>query len=63
LAQASSFTLHHAEAVWITGSSATLAVPPQYVEYIDLAGTVHPGINGTVTIGDQPILLENQPLP
>jgi hypothetical protein len=54
---------YQAEAVWITASSATLAVPPQYVQYRDLAGTVHPGINGTVIIGDQPILLENSDPP
>jgi polysaccharide biosynthesis protein PslG len=45
---------YQAEAIWITGSSATLDVPSQYVEYRDLAGTVHPMFNQTVTIGDQP---------
>ena len=50
-----------AEAVWIPKSNARFAVPKQYREYVDLAGTVHPVVNHTVTVGDQPILLRTGP--
>jgi GH35 family endo-1,4-beta-xylanase len=52
-----------AEAVWISNETAPFSVPPQYTEYMDLAGSVYP-INGrTITVGDEPILLENGRLP
>jgi hypothetical protein len=54
---------YSAEAVWITSSTAQVSVPAQYVEYRDLAGVVHQVVNGSVTAGDQPILLETGPLP
>jgi hypothetical protein len=51
------------EAVWIANSAATFTVPPQFVQYRDLAGGVHQITSQTLTISDQPILLEsgNQP--
>jgi len=52
-----------AEAVWKSNSTATFAVPAQYTEYRDLAGIVHPIAGRTVSVGDQPILLETGPLP
>jgi len=52
-----------AQAVWISSSSAAVAVPKQYTEYLDLAGITHPIVDGTVTIGDEPILLQTRPLP
>jgi hypothetical protein len=53
---------YSAEMVWISNSSATFAVPSGYTVYRDLSGTVHPNSNNSVTIGDQPILLETQDL-
>jgi hypothetical protein len=46
------------EAVWISGQTAVFKVPREYTEYRDLAGLVHPITGGTVTVGDQPILIE-----
>jgi hypothetical protein len=53
---------YSAQAVWVSNATATMAVPAQYVEYRDLAGVEHPIVNGAVTIGDEPILLETGPL-
>jgi hypothetical protein len=52
-----------AEAVWIPNSTATFKVPAQFVQYLDLAGVVHPITSSTLSIGDQPILLETGSLP
>jgi hypothetical protein len=52
-----------AEAVWISNKTATFTVPSEYKEYLDLAGAVHSLTGPTVTVGDQPILLENETLP
>jgi GH35 family endo-1,4-beta-xylanase len=52
-----------AEAVWISNRTASFTVPPEYAEYLDLAGTVHKLISSTITVGDQPLLLENETLP
>jgi len=54
---------YSAEAVWISNSAATFAVPTQYTQYLDLAGVAHPVTKGTVTVGDQPILLQTESLP
>ncbi len=54
---------YQAEAVWISGSTATFAVPSQFTEYRDLTGAVYPLTGQSVTIGDQPILLESGALP
>jgi hypothetical protein len=54
---------YQAEAVWISGSTATFPVPSMYTQYQDLAGGVHTITSGSVAIGDQPILLENAALP
>jgi hypothetical protein len=48
-----------AEAVWISNATATVTIPLQYTEYLDLAGGVHSITSPTLTIGDEPILLEN----
>jgi Chitobiase/beta-hexosaminidase C-terminal domain/Glycosyl hydrolases family 39 len=52
-----------AEAVWISNKTAAFVVPPNYTEYLDLAGAVHTITSSTITVGDQPILLENRNLP
>ena len=52
-----------AEAVWISNKTATFTVPPQYTEYRDLAGRVHPVPSSSVTVSDEPILFENEALP
>lgn len=52
-----------AEVVWISNSTAQFPVPARYTEYRDLASIVHPITGKTVSIGDQPILLETAPLP
>jgi hypothetical protein len=52
-----------AEAVWIPNSVATFPVPEAFVQYRDLAGVVHPLTSRTVTISDQPILLESGAMP
>lgn len=52
-----------AEAVWIPNKTATFTVPPQYTEYRDLAGKVHPVTSSYVTVSDEPILFETDPLP
>jgi polysaccharide biosynthesis protein PslG len=54
-----------AEAVWISDATATYTFPasPRYTEYLDLAGAVHTLADATVTVGEEPILLENGSLP
>ncbi len=54
-----------AEVVWIPNTTATYTVPPwpPYTEYLDLTGAVHTITNQTVTVGDEPILLETGALP
>jgi hypothetical protein len=47
-----------AEAVWISGQTAVFKVPGGSIDYRDLAGIVHPITGRTVTIGDEPILIE-----
>jgi hypothetical protein len=52
---------YEAEAVWISNSTANFTVLPQYVEYRDLTGMVHPISTAAIQIGDEPILLETGP--
>ncbi|MGB7731403.1 MAG: glycosyl hydrolase [Candidatus Acidiferrum sp.] len=52
-----------AEAVWIPNSTATYAVPSHFTHYLDLEGGVHAITSKTITIGDEPILLQNETLP
>jgi polysaccharide biosynthesis protein PslG len=52
---------YKAEAVWISNQTAVFQVPVKYIEYRDLAGSVHPITSRTVTVGDQPILFETAP--
>jgi hypothetical protein len=55
---------YSAEAVWISNSTASFSVPAQYTVYRDLAGVVHTIVNHSVTVGDQPVLLEtSEPSP
>lgn len=49
---------YSAEAVWISNANGNFSVPTQYTVYRDLGGAVHTINGNTVTIGDQPILLE-----
>jgi hypothetical protein len=48
-----------AEAVWIPGSTAAFPVPSGMTQYRDLSGFIHAISTATVSIGDEPILLEN----
>ena len=52
-----------AQAVWISNSTASFTVPAQYTLYRDLTGTVYSITNHTITVGDQPILLETVDIP
>ena len=49
---------YQAEAVWNSVAPATFTVLPQFVQYRDLQGTIHPIENGSVTVGSSPILIE-----
>ena len=54
---------YQAEAIWISDRTVKVAVPEIFKEYRDLAGQVHPVVDGKVAVGDQPILLESAALP
>lgn len=54
---------YSAEAVWISNSLARFKVPKQYTQYLDLQGQTHTVTNRTITLGEQPILLQTGPLP
>lgn len=54
---------YSALAVWIPNSTATYTVPSVYKQYEDLAGGIHAITGKTVTISDQPILLETGNIP
>jgi hypothetical protein len=54
---------YQAVAVWISNKTATFTVPPEYTDYRDLAGEVHPVTSFAVTVGDEPILFETEALP
>ena len=41
-------------------TTAVFTVPSQYTGYLDLAGTVHKIGGSTITVGDEPILLETR---
>jgi hypothetical protein len=45
--------------VWNEDSTTTYLAPSGFVQYRDLAGNTHV-INGPISLGDAPILLENQ---
>jgi hypothetical protein len=49
-----------AQAVWYAGGSKSYTVPSGYIYYLDLSGVQHTISKGTVTAGDEPILLQNQ---
>jgi hypothetical protein len=51
-----------AEAVWISNTTASFTVPAQYAVYRDLTGAIHTISGNTLTVGDQPILLETTDL-
>jgi hypothetical protein len=54
---------YQAEAVWISNKTASFTIPAQYTKYQDLAGVVHNVTSRTITVGDQPILLETTTIP
>jgi hypothetical protein len=54
---------YSAQMIWNSVLSQTVTVPDSFVDYRDLAGNTHTIMNHTVTVGDQPILLETAPLP
>lgn len=45
------------EALWNSEATTSASVPPQFVEYRDLLGKTHSVANGTVPVGNEPILL------
>jgi hypothetical protein len=50
-----------AQAVWHPGSNKSYTAPTKYVNYLDLSGVKHTISKGaTVTVGVEPILLQNQ---
>ncbi|HEY1679052.1 MAG TPA: hypothetical protein VGG04_15150 [Candidatus Sulfotelmatobacter sp.] len=50
-----------AQAVWHPGSNKSYTAPTKYKNYLDLSGTKHTIKSGaTVTVGVEPILLQNQ---
>ena len=52
---------YQAQAVWHAGSTKNYTAPSQYVNYLDLTGKQHTISKGaTVTVGVEPILLQNQ---
>jgi protein kinase-like protein/glycosyl hydrolase family 42 (putative beta-galactosidase) len=53
---------YRAMAVWNASGNSSFTVPAGFVQYWDIAGGRHPISSSTVTIGTQPILLENSSL-
>jgi hypothetical protein len=53
---------YQALAVWNSATNTSYTPASQYKQYLDLAGNTNP-VNGTVTIGYNPILLVNQSRP
>jgi hypothetical protein len=51
-------TNYEAEALWDSGATAAVSVAAQFVQYRDLAGNIYPITNGTVNVGNEPILVE-----
>ncbi len=50
-----------AQAVWHPGGNKSYTAPTKYINYLDLGGSKHNISKGaTVTVGTQPILLQNQ---
>ena len=45
------------EALWNSDTTTSVPVPSQFVQYRDLLGKTHPIANGTVPVGNEPILL------
>lgn len=45
------------EALWNSDAATSVAVSPQFVQYRDLLGKTYPIQNGTVAVGNEPILL------
>ncbi len=43
-------------------ATTTYKVPRGFTQYLDLNGVVHPILTPTITVGDSPILLQNQPI-
>jgi hypothetical protein len=43
-------------------ATTTYKVPRGFTQYLDLNGVVHPISTRTITVGDSPILLQNQPI-
>ncbi len=52
---------YDAQAVWHPGGNKSYTAPTKYVNYLDLSGNKHTISKGaTVTVGTEPILLQNQ---
>jgi hypothetical protein len=54
---------YEAEALWNSTKTVSVIVPSQFVEYRDLLGNVHSIVGHTVTVGNDPILVDTGPLP
>ena len=51
-------TNYEAIALWNSTTTTTLTVPAQFVQYRDLWGGVHPIVDNTVNVSNDPILVE-----
>jgi len=49
---------YQAEALWNSGTTGVVSLPEQFVQYRDLLGNIYPITNGTVPVGNEPILAE-----
>lgn len=50
---------YSAQVVWHPGGNATYSAPSQYANYLDLSGVQHNITSATVTVGEEPILLQS----
>ena len=48
---------YQTEALWNSDTTTSVSVSPQFVQYRDLLGKTHPITHGTVSVGNEPILL------
>ena len=51
---------YQAEAIWNSISTVTYAVPTQFIQYHNLSGNITPVTGNSLTVGNLPVLLENE---
>jgi len=49
---------YQAEALWNSSATGVVSLPSQFVQYRDLLGNIYPITNGTVPVGNGPVLAE-----